>query len=126
MRVKWFSPAHRDLLRIRYYCESYFGKRIAQNAVVSIKHIVDSIGQFPNLGPLEPLLSHRVESWRSFVVHKNTKVIYLIGSETVNIAALWDTRQRPEKMADYIDLLAKADPAILNEPFAPYIKTEKQ
>lgn len=126
MNIKWYSPALHDLQRIKNRCKSAYGTLVADHATDAIEHLVNLLAIFPNLGPLEALLSHRVESWRSFVVHKNIKVIYLIGSETVNIAALWDTRQRPEKMADYIDLLAKADPAILNEPFAPYIKTEKQ
>lgn len=126
MEVKWFSFANRDLYHIRYYCEANFGKKKAKNIVTSILNTVNLLGKFPNMGPLEPLLSHRAEPWRSLVIHRNTKVIYLIGANTINIAALWDTRQRPNRLAGYIDRLVKNEPSVVNEPLTPYLTTPKE
>ena len=120
MEVKWFSGAKDDLARLRYYCEFYFGKTSAQNIIKHVLQTVGLLGSFPEMGALEPLLDHRPETWRSLVVHKNIKVVYLIGSQSVNIAALWDTRQRPTSMTSYIGTIVENEPTIVNEPTIHY------
>ena len=125
MDVKWFSGADRDLSRLRFYSEVNFGKETAIKIVLSVRQTIGLLSQFPNLGPLEPLLGHRQEAWRSLVIHRNVKVIYLIGTHTVNIAALWDTRQNSARLANYFDNVIEAEPSILSEPPVPYIKVNK-
>lgn len=125
MEIKWFSFANRDLYHIRYHCEANFGKTKAKDIVTSILNTVNLLGKFPDMGSLEPLLSHRAEPWRSLVIHRNTKVIYLVGVNTINIATLWDTRQRPNRLAGYIDRLVKNEPSVINESTIHYITTSK-
>lgn len=125
-QVKWFSGANDDLDRLRFYCEVCFGNHAAKNIIASTMKRIDQLGDFPGMGPLEPLLNHRPEAWHSLVIHRNVKVIYIIGSQSVNIAALWDTRRQPKALASYIDKIIETEPAILNEPVVPYIKTDKK
>lgn len=124
-KIKWSSGANKDLDRLRFYCEIFFGNRLAKKIIASTMNKIDQLKAFPGIGPLEPLLNHRPEPWHSLVIHRNVKVIYLIRQESVNIAALWDTRQQPEKLANYIDHIVQTEPTILNEPSIPYIKTDK-
>ncbi len=124
-KIKWSSGANKDLDRLRFYCEAFFGNRLAKKIIASTMNKIDQLGTFPSIGPLEPLLNHRPEPWRSLVIHRNVKVIYLIRQESVNIAALWDTRREPKSLANYIDHIVQTEPAILNEPSIPYIKTDK-
>lgn len=126
MKIRWFTPALRDLKHIKKECKKRFGDSVASQTSSKIKQTVYLLEKFPNMGPLEPLLSHRAEPWRSLVIHRNTKVIYLIGANTINIAALWDTRQRPNRLAGYIDRLVKNEPSVVNEPLTPYLTTPKE
>lgn len=123
--IKWSSGANEDLDRLRFYCEVFFGNRSAKKIISSTMNRIDQLRTFPGMGPLEPLLNHRPEPWRSLVIHRNVKVIYLVRQQSVNIAALWDTRRQPKVLADYIDRLVQTEPSILNEPSIPYIKTDK-
>ena len=86
-KIKWSSGANKDLDRLRFYCEAFFGNRLAKKIIASTMNKIDQLGTFPSIGPLEPLLNHRPEPWRSLVIHRNVKVIYLIRQESVNIAA---------------------------------------
>ncbi|MCD7848257.1 MAG: type II toxin-antitoxin system RelE/ParE family toxin [Parabacteroides sp.] len=126
METKWFTPALRDLQHIHDRCCINFGIVRANKIADQIQATIDLLGGCPGMGPLELLLCHRAEAWRSFVIHRNVKVIYIIGSQSVNIAALWDTRRQPKALASYIDKIIETEPAILNEPVVPYIKTDKK
>lgn len=88
--------------------------------VSSVRQKVSVLGNYPDMGKSESLLSHRQEEWRSLVVHENTKVIYLVGEKSVNIAALWDTRRHPDRLDRYVDHLIETDPTVLNEPQSSY------
>lgn len=123
MEVKWFSGAEDDLIRLRYYSEMAFGKETAKKIIKATTETVSLLGKSPLLGPLEPLSNHRPEARRSLVVHKNIKAVYLIGSRSVNIAVLWDTRRESSRMASYIDITIEQDSNILNSPSVPYTKT---
>lgn len=122
MIVKWFPSAKRDMQFLSVYCRDYFGLVIAARVVSSVRHKINILGEYPYMGKNEPLLSHREEQWRSLVVHENTKVIYLVGEESVNIVALWDTRRCPDHLDRYIDHVVEVDPTVLNEPQIHYGK----
>lgn len=125
MKLKWFTPALNDLKHIYNRSLINFGILLADKISDQIHATINQLGTFPGLGSIEPLLNHRPEPWRSLVIHRNVKVIYLIRQESVNIAALWDTRREPKSLANYIDHIVQTEPAILNEPSIPYIKTDK-
>lgn len=123
MVVKWFPEAKRNLRQISHQCSRKFGTKVAVEALQDIDHQVSLLGPNPHLGPIEPLLNHRPETWRSLVVHPHLKAIYLIGQQTVNIAALWDTRRNPSTMANYLDYLVLQQPTVVCEPIVPYQRT---
>lgn len=125
MEIKWFTPALDDLKHIYNRSLINFGILSANKISDQIHATISQLGIFPGLGPIEPLLNHRPEPWRSLVIHRNIKVIYLICSKSVNIAALWDTRREPKSLAKYIDHVVQTEPTVLNEPSIPYIQTDK-
>lgn len=79
MRVKVFPEAEQNMEQIYLFCFRKFGKKVALETRTDIRHQVSLLGPNPHLGPIEPLLSHRPETWRSLVVHPHLKAIYLIG-----------------------------------------------
>lgn len=123
MVVQWFPESEWNLKQISRRCNHLFGKKVALETRTAIRRQVSLLGPNPHLGPIEPLLNHRPETWRSLVVHPHLKAVYLIGSQTVNIAALWDTRRNPSTMANYLDYLVQQQPTVVCEPPAPYQRT---
>lgn len=126
MVVKWFPESKQNLRQIANRCNYLFGSKVAKESIRSIHHQVELLGPNPHLGSIEPQLNHRPETWRSLVVHQHLKAVYLVGSETVNIAALWDTRRNPSTMANYLDRLVQTQPTVLCEPTVPYHPTSKK
>ena len=51
---------------------------------------------------MEPLLQGRSLQFRSLVIHEHYKLVYHYDetTETLRIAALWDTRREPRAQAD--------------------------
>lgn len=123
MRVKIFPETEHNMEQIYLFCFRKFGKKVALATRADIRRQLLLLGPNPHLGPIEPLLNHRPETWRSLVVHPHLKAVYLIGSQTVNIAALWDTRRNPSTMANYLDYLVQQQPTVVCEPPAPYQRT---
>ncbi len=60
-----------------------------------------TLGENPQMGQAESLLSDRSEEFR-YLVHKHYKVIYWINKESlrIEIANVFDCRQNPEKMQE--------------------------
>lgn len=123
MVVKIFPEAERNMNQIYLFCYRKFNKKIALEARRSIRKQLLLRGSNPHLGPIEPLLNHRPETWRSLVVHPHAKAIYLIGAKTVNIAALWDTRRNPATIGNYLDHLVQTQPTVVCEPLISYSPT---
>lgn len=126
MRVKIFPETEQNMNQIYLFCFQKFGEKVALETRTDIRRQLMLLGPNPHLGPIEPLLNHRPETWRSLVVHPHLKAIYLIGQQTVNIAALWDTRRNPSTMANYLDRLVQTQPTVLCEPTVPYHPTPKK
>jgi len=76
----------------------------SNNAAVLIhNHILDEIERlrdFPQIAPIEPELIGYAHTYRSLVVKKSYKVVYYIENDAVNISALFDCRQDPQKLKD--------------------------
>lgn len=58
----------------------------------------------PFIGKVEPLLQGSGLPFRSLVIHKHYKLIYHYdkNTDTLRIAALWDTRREPRTQAETV------------------------
>lgn len=79
-------------------------KKVADELLADIYNSVYPLGNFPQMGVLEPILSDLPVNFRSFVVRDNYKIVYFIDEEKeiVNIATIWDCRQNPKKMKEEV------------------------
>lgn len=57
---------------------------------------IDRLASFPEMALVEPLLESEAETFRSLVLKRRYKAIYVIEGETVNTVDIWDCRQDPE------------------------------
>lgn len=106
MQVIWFPKALTRLMQLYEYGRFHFGQKSAVKLMDSIRFDSERLATFPNLGSLEPRLSHLNLPYRSLVVHEHYKLIYRVSEEedTVYVVALWDTRRNPQDMdADLSD-----------------------
>lgn len=63
-----------------------------------IKHYKNLLSENPYLGAKEGLLSDISEEYRSLVINKRMKLIYIVLDGTLYITDIWDTRQSIETL----------------------------
>jgi len=56
----------------------------------------------PQIGPKEPLLGDYEFEYR-FLVKKNYKIIYRLDNNIVRVISVFDTRQNPSKIRNFLD-----------------------
>jgi len=98
MQVKWYKRATKMLDSALKYALDNFGELAAIRFYGRIKHFEALLAANPQIGRIEPLLSHRKREYRSIVVHDCFKLIYYIGSDSICIIALWNCRQNPNRL----------------------------
>jgi len=97
IKVFWTQTALNNLEDIFEYHKFKASIDIARKLV---KKIVDStilLQNSPKIGRIEELLRHRKFEYR-FIIVGNYKIIYWIEDNYIKIAAVFDTRQNPEKI----------------------------
>lgn len=97
IKVLWTETALNNLEDI---FEFYKYKESISIARSLVKHIVQStfrLQKFPYIGKKENLLAHRKYEYR-FIIEGNYKIIYWIEDDYIKIAAVFDSRQNPEKI----------------------------
>ena len=97
IKVFWTQTALNHLEDIFEYHKYNASINIARKLV---KKLVDSTIQLqksPKIGRVEELLKHRKYEYR-FIVVGNYKIIYWVEDNLIKIAAVFDTRQNPEKI----------------------------
>jgi len=102
MKVLWTFSAEKQLDRIYDFIK-------IQNTYAAVEiynDIVDEsamLAHFPYMGIIEPLLSDFSEEYRSLIVRRNYKIVYYIDNEaTIYVVAVFDCRQNPDKLKDFI------------------------
>lgn len=98
MRVVWSKRAQQEYIKTFDYIAGEFGYLVALNFDELYVRFERNVLEMPNMGSLEPLLSHREKPYRSFVLHRLCKVIYYVEDEVIYIAAIWDTRRLPNNL----------------------------
>ena len=98
MKIRWTDNAVKDLNAI-YNFYAYRSVRVAIKLYNRILDETYPLSSFPQLAPIEPILSEKTETFRSLVVASGRyKVIYYIKNNQINITHVWDCRKRPENL----------------------------
>lgn len=104
--VIWSDDATGLRIATLTYGESVFGLKSAEKLDQAFKMYGRLLSLHPLLGHREPLLRHRTDYiFRSILVHRNYKLIYVLEPEDIETAErvliidLWDTRMDPDFLA---------------------------
>lgn len=100
MVVIWTEKATTQLRSIYEYLLEVAGRKIAKHIIDRIENTVEKLAKYPKMGIIEEELAQYTEEYRSFVVHKNYKIIYHIVEKNIYISTLFDCRQNPKKMLE--------------------------
>jgi plasmid stabilization system protein ParE len=102
MKVLWTMFAESQLDNIYDYLQS----KNLQSAADIYNDILDEsvmLARFPRMGAIEPLLLEFVEEYRFIIVRRHYKMVYYIDNETtIYVVAVFDCRQKPEKLKEDI------------------------
>ena len=102
MRVLWLRHAEEALYRTEAYILKEYGQNVSDRFIKEVRDVAYLLEKMPELGHFEPLLSHHEQGYRSIVINRLNKLIYYIKDQTVLIAAIWDCRREPKKLANDI------------------------
>jgi len=95
VQLIWSDRAQQDLDEIFRYYES-FSLKVAIAYMEGIIKTGDLLVFFPEMGPKEPALSHLDRNYRSVLVLRRYKLIYLFEDNVCSILMVWDCRESPE------------------------------
>lgn len=100
MTVRWNKKAEQQWKQLACYIANEFGRKAVESFAANIDQWQTRLIENPLLGSPEPLLKERRYEYRSLVIHKHCKLVYYIktSQNTIQIAALWDTRREPTKL----------------------------
>ena len=76
------------------------GLSAATKFVEGINNVVTLLELNPYMGKEEPEIKTSRKPYRSFVEHKNHKIIYYIEKNTLYIADIWPNSQNPEEISN--------------------------
>ena len=97
LKVLWTNTASKQLEDVFDYYKVTTSLTVARKLVKSIVRKTSSLSKQPRKGQREILLADRQKEYR-YIVEGNYKIIYWLDLTTVHIAAVFDTRQNPEKI----------------------------
>lgn len=94
--IKWKRTARKNA-RITYaWYKKEMGLKAADKFMNGILNAIDLLAQNPNMGYLEPETETCKRIYRSFVEHKNHKILYYVEKKTIYIADIWSNSQNPK------------------------------
>lgn len=98
--IKWKRTA-RKKARVTYaWYKKEMGVRAADKFINGILEATDLLALNPNMGqPIELKTETCKRNYRSFVEHKNHKIIYYVEKETIHIADIWSNNQDPKEFS---------------------------
>ena len=99
MQVKFTDKAISHLESIIDSHLEYCGERSALKFGKMVDDKVKSILRFPESGFPEPLLAGRSKLFRATIINRNYKMIYYVDDDTIWVAAFWNMRMHPNKLA---------------------------
>lgn len=103
MRVVQTGLAKRQIADTARYIRREFGKKSKESFLQKVRETRRLLADNPCLGPIEPLLAERTQTYRSVVVGKLNKMVYYIEEDTViYVVAFWDCRREPDTLASQV------------------------
>ncbi len=102
--VVWLQFAIDRLRHIYIYYTEKADRDTAQKITSEIVDATAILSEQPNMGVVEPLLVHHNQKF-SYIIVKNYKIVYWlnVNQNRVEIANVYDVRQNPVKIKDFID-----------------------
>lgn len=97
VKVLWTETALNNLEDIFEFYKYKESVSIARNLVKEIVQSTLRLQKSPYIGRKENLLAQRKHEYR-FILERNYKIIYWIEDNYIKIAAIFDSRQNPEKI----------------------------
>ena len=97
IKVLWTETALNNLENIFEFYKYQESVPIARKLVKKIVQSTLHLQKFPYIGKKENLLAERKNEYR-FIIEKHYKIIYWIEDNYIKIAAVFDSRQNPEKI----------------------------
>ena len=89
----------KQIFQFNYALNKFFAKKNQKRIFEEVKVLIN----FPESAPIEPLLEHKTETFRSLViVDGRYKVIYVVKEEQVLIYVVLYCRKNPLKMGSNI------------------------
>ena len=72
------------------------GNKAADKFSNGILNTVELLALNPLMGEAEPKRIGTMKSYRSFVEHRNHRIIYYVDKDTIHITDIWSNSQNPE------------------------------
>jgi plasmid stabilization system protein ParE len=97
MKLIFAPEAREDMENIYHYFAEYneiYAVELYNQFIEEAEYLL----RFPQAAQKELLLDEYPEEYRSVVVRHNYKLVYFIENEAVNVVAVFDCRQDPEKL----------------------------
>lgn len=104
MRVVQTDSAKQQILDTARYIRREFGKKSKESFLQKVRETRRLLADNPYLGPVEPLLAERAQSYRSVVVGSLNKMVYYIEEDekVIYVVAFWDCRREPDTLASQV------------------------
>lgn len=96
MKTYWKRKALAKYKNITFWYKKEMGLSAANKFVQGINDVVVLLEQNPYMGKEEPDFKAYKRNYRSFVEHRNHKIIYYIEKDILYIADIWPNSQNPE------------------------------
>lgn len=98
LKVLWTDTASGQLEDIFDYYKVKANLTVARKLVKGIVQKTASLSKRPRRGQREDLLADRAKEYR-YLIEGNYKIIYWLEETAIYIAAVFDTRQNPDKIS---------------------------
>lgn len=98
LKIQWKKRAEKSLKQIDAWYLKKMGVTAADKFTCGILDCVEMLAQNPWAGPIEIKSEELLHEYRSFVEHKNHKIIYYVENDILYIADIWSSNMNPRKI----------------------------
>ena len=96
LKIKWKTLAKNRIRQIDKWYRKNMGNKAADKFSFGIIETVDLLATNPFIGKAEPPRAKSKKNYRSFVEHKNHKIVYYVEKDTIYISDIWPNSQNPD------------------------------
>lgn len=99
MKIHWRSRALARYKKTAFWYQKKMGEAAANKFIDGINSTVNLLSSNPYMGIVDTEIGTCKRIYRSFVEHKNHKIIYYIEKDTINIIDIWPNSQNPDTIS---------------------------